>query len=105
MGLPNRGITFYESFLPVFIKRAHQRNKRVRVSIVASTPREYGELVRRCLKIGIDEIEVNTSCPNVWKGSKQKEIPAFNTILLNEIIKESSKAARKFKLDIAERLK
>jgi dihydroorotate dehydrogenase (fumarate) len=35
---------------------------------------------------GVDLIEVNLGCPNVWEGSKQKQIASFNPDLVGKIL-------------------
>jgi len=99
MGLPNKGIAYYERLLPTFIKDAHAAGKKVRVSIVGSRTSEYVELVRRLRKLDIDQIEVNTSCPNVWNGTKQKRIASFDLDLLEKLVSATLKVAKGLPLD------
>lgn len=99
-GLPNRGLAYYEKELPAFIQKAHRLRKKVRVNIVGSRPKEYGVLARTFARIGVDEIEINAGCPNVWKGGKQKRIPAFDLQLLEAIVDEATAAGGKVRYDV-----
>lgn len=98
-GLPNRGLAYYEKYLPAFIEKARIRRKKVRASIVARHPREFAALVRRLRHLGVDQIEVNVSCPNVWDGKIQKGIIAFSPALLCRVVVSAGRAARGFPLD------
>lgn len=94
IGLENRGLEHYKNILPKFLAVAESRGKKVRVSVAANSPGEYTTLVKGFLDIGIKEIEINGSCPNVWEEGKQKVIPTFNISLLKEIVEAVSSVSQ-----------
>lgn len=91
IGLKNKGVTYYEKILSEIIAST---KKTIRVSIAGKTPAEYGELARRLMALGVREIEINASCPNVWSKGVQKTIPSYDRALLKAIIKSINAVSR-----------
>lgn len=84
IGLKNRGIRHYLETLPQTLA---QTSKVIRVSIAGTTPDEYRDMAQKLIGIGITEIEINVSCPNVWRKGAQKRIPSYDPDALTRIIR------------------
>lgn len=78
LGLPNMGLEAYGPLWREIIERSHDAGKKVWASISPFSSEECGEMADRLLCAGLDGVEVNGSCPNVWDGGKQKAIPALD---------------------------
>ncbi len=78
LGLPNPGAGYYEKHLPEMVEIAHAAGKPLFVSVAGFNPAEYAELAELALEGGADFVELNFGCPNVWDGSRQKQITSFN---------------------------
>lgn len=97
VGLKNRGLAYYEKTLSRIIGSI---NKKLRASIASDAPSGYAKLAAAFLRLGIEEIEVNASCPNVWKAGKQKSIATYDGELLTTIIKALEKVSSRKVFDI-----
>lgn len=78
LGLPNRGMTVYSQLLPEMVKIAHGSGKQLWASISPFSPEECGQMADDCLVCGVDGVEINGSCPNVWNNGRRKAIPALD---------------------------
>jgi dihydroorotate dehydrogenase (fumarate) len=78
MGLPSRGEQYYKEVLPEMVRIVHQAGKKIFVNISGFTPEEYADLARMADEAGVDAIEFNFGCPNIWEGSSQKKILSFD---------------------------
>lgn len=78
LGMPNRGASYYRSVLPEMVRTAHAAGKLLGVSVAGFSSEEYGQLVMMCYISGVDFIELNLGCPNVWDGGVQKRITSFD---------------------------
>jgi dihydroorotate dehydrogenase (fumarate) len=86
LGLPNLGVDAYIEQLPEMLEICHAAGKPLGASVAGFTPHEFGNMAHRLSGAGVDLIEVNTGCPNVWQGGKQKHIASFDPRLCDEII-------------------
>jgi dihydroorotate dehydrogenase (fumarate) len=78
LGLPNPGLAYYREQLPHMVSLAHGAGKPLIVSIAGFSAPEYAQLAYEVALTGIDLIELNLACPNVWDGGTQKRIPCFD---------------------------
>ncbi len=86
LGLPNPGADYYKKNLPEMAAVVHKAGKFLFVSVAGFAPSEYAALTRIVVEGGADAVELNLSCPNVWKGKEQKQIACFNPKLVAEIL-------------------
>ncbi|WP_163554474.1 dihydroorotate dehydrogenase [Candidatus Frankia alpina] len=78
LGLPNRGLDYYGAHLPRMVDQAHEAGKPLIVSVAGFDVGEYAEIAEVVAGTGVDLIELNLACPNVWDGSAQKRIACFD---------------------------
>ncbi|WP_462188303.1 MULTISPECIES: beta/alpha barrel domain-containing protein [unclassified Frankia] len=78
LGLPNRGLDYYAAHLPGMVRRAHLAGKPLTVSVAGFGVDEYREISAVVARTGVDLIELNLACPNVWDGGTQKRIACFD---------------------------
>lgn len=78
LGLPNMGLDVYRQVLPSMVETAHRYDKELWASVAGFTPRENAEMTLACLECGVDGVELNLSCPNVWGTGGRKAIPALD---------------------------
>lgn len=78
LGLPNRGLDEYAEQLPRMVEIAHEAGKPLIVSIAGFDVAEYRQMAEVVGAAGVDLIEVNLACPNVWDGGAQKRIACFD---------------------------
>jgi len=81
LGLPNGGLPYYREHLLKMAGVAHGGHKKLRVSIAPFSPDEVEPLAQLAAEHMVDSIEVNLSCPNVWKGKVQKSVVGFDAAL------------------------
>lgn len=86
LGLPNPGIVAYRNSLPIMVKTAHDAGKELWASVAGFSPVEYANMTAACFQAGVDGVELNLSCPNVWSGSEHAQMPSLNPTLALEII-------------------
>jgi dihydroorotate dehydrogenase (fumarate) len=79
LGLPNRGLGFYREHLPAMVDVAHQAGKPLILSVAGFGVREYAVASAVVAAAGVDLIEINLGCPNVWDGGTQKRIASFDS--------------------------
>jgi dihydroorotate dehydrogenase (fumarate) len=79
LGLPNRGLTYYREHLPAMADLVHAAGKPLIVSIAGFNAAEYATVAHEVARCGVDLIELNLACPNVWDGGTQKRIACFDT--------------------------
>ena len=88
-GLPNKGLPWYLENIRQIYRRAHTNGKRVRASIVGLEPGEFGKLAQSLRYAGVDEIELNFGCPNVWSlDGTQKPILSYDPAAVKEVLAE-----------------
>lgn len=85
LGLPNRGMPYYQDALPKMDDVAHDAGKPLVVSVAGFSPEEYADLADFAFRGGADLVELNLGCPNVWQGGAQKRIACFDWALVAEI--------------------
>ncbi|THJ70481.1 dihydroorotate dehydrogenase [Candidatus Frankia alpina] len=79
LGLPNRGLDYYGAHLPRMVDQAHEAGKPLIVSVAGFDVGEYAEIAEVVAGTGVDLIELNLACPNVWDGGAQKRIACFDS--------------------------
>ncbi|MEI9966707.1 MAG: dihydroorotate dehydrogenase [Candidatus Moraniibacteriota bacterium] len=81
LGLPNKGLGPYHlTALQAFVGLCHGNQKQISVSITSLDliAGETAQLASICIRAGLDHIEFDASCSNVWIGGKQKRILSFD---------------------------
>ena len=87
LGMPNMGLAGYLQQLPEMVKRAHAAGKELRVSVAGESPDEYRIMTGECYECGVDQVELNLGCPNVWgTDGKQKPIPSYQPEVARRIL-------------------
>lgn len=87
LGLPNIGIEGYGPLWREMLAVAHGEGKELWANISPFSAEESGEMADRLLCAGLDGVELNGSCPNVWDGGKQKKIPALDPEAADEMFR------------------
>lgn len=87
-GMPNGGMPYFKQKLPTIAKVAHANHKVLIANLVGFTPEEFIELIKLAQDSGVDLVELNLSCPNVWDDGKQKVILSYYPDLINELLKK-----------------
>jgi dihydroorotate dehydrogenase (fumarate) len=78
LGLPNRGLDYYREHLPEMARVAHAAGKPLVLSVAGFSVEEYAQAAAAAATTGVDLIELNLACPNVWDGGAQKRIACFD---------------------------
>lgn len=86
LGLPNMGLTEYCRVLPEMVLMAHSAGKDLRASVAGFSPDDYALLTEECFGLGVDEVELNLGCPNVWGKEGQKPIASYHPELAASIL-------------------
>ncbi len=105
LGLPNRGLRYYEEHLPRMVEKAHDKGKLLMLSIVGFDEGDLALLADMADNAGVDLIEINGGCPNIWSPDrfgaiKQKPILSFTGEGLMYAFNEATKTLRKAKVGI-----
>ncbi len=87
LGLPNPGMEVYKKWLPAMVDIAHGTGKTLWASISPFSPEECGEMAQACLEAGVDGVEINGSCPNVYQEGRRKAIPALDPSAAEEMFR------------------
>ena len=82
LNLPNPGMEYWEEHSPDFLRKARDKDKRARISIVADDPRTLADLAYRAFASGWEEVEVDGSCPNRTISGKKRPILCFDPELM-----------------------
>jgi dihydroorotate dehydrogenase (fumarate) len=90
LGLPNPGQGYYKENLPQMVEIAHYRGRVLIFSVAGFSELDYVHLACAGYKAGVDLVELNLGCPNVWGKEGQKPIASFNSELTAEIIARCS---------------
>ena len=77
-GLPSPGEFYYRQNLPQMVETVHAADKKIGVNISGFEPWEYARLAKIAADAGVDFIELNFGCPNLWEGTAQKVILSFH---------------------------
>ena len=85
-GLPNGGIPYFKKHLPAMVQAAHAQGKPLIANVVGFSKEDYAQLVPFVEQFGVDMIELNFGCPNVWDGGKQKRIISYHASLVEETL-------------------
>jgi dihydroorotate dehydrogenase (fumarate) len=89
LGLPNPGMDYYNEHIDEITQVVHGAGKPLIVSIAGGTPAEYATLRHFFESCGVDGIEYNFSCPNVWLGGKQKSMFCFDIASIFRVLQHS----------------
>lgn len=88
MGLPNNGAAYYKQHIPKMVAEAHGVGKPLFMSVAGFSPGEYADLANLASEGGVDLIELNLGCPNVWHKTTQERIACFDPILVAAVLQE-----------------
>lgn len=86
LGLPNPGSTWYSDNLSEMKRLATAAGKSLWLSVAGFNPKEFAALAKIAADAGVDGIELNLGCPNVWDGGTQKRIACFEPLLVETIL-------------------
>jgi len=78
LGLPNRGLGYYREHLRAMANLAHDAGKPLVLSIAGFSVDDYAQVAAATAPTGVDLLELNLACPNVWDGGSQKRIACFD---------------------------
>jgi dihydroorotate dehydrogenase (fumarate) len=78
LGLPNRGLAYYVEQLPAMARAAHDAGKPLILSVAGFSVDDYARSAAAAAPTGVDLLELNLACPNVWDGGTQKRIACFD---------------------------
>ena len=84
LGLPNKGLSYYQEHLSEMVRIAHAAGKKLAVSIAPYNRQDFEILLKLCVDTGVDIIEFNAGCPNIWTDGKPKRIITYDP---NELFK------------------
>jgi dihydroorotate dehydrogenase (fumarate) len=79
LGLPNRGLGYYRDHLAAMADLAHGAGKPLVLSIAGFSVEDYATVAQAAATTGVDLLELNLACPNVWDGGRQKRLACFDT--------------------------
>lgn len=94
-GMPNGGIPYFVDVLPRMAKIAHDAGKPLIANVAGFTSEEYATLAELAVNSGVDLVELNFGCPNVWDDGGQKRILSYHAQLMHNTLEYID--ARKFK--------
>lgn len=85
-GLPSLGWDKQRQLLPMMLRNCEGAQKELRVSLAGFHIKDWAELVVGCGALGIQNIELNFGCPNVWGEGTRKPIPSYDPELALAIL-------------------
>ena len=88
LGMPNRGLDYYKEQLPAMVAAAHEAGKPLIVSVAGFNLMDYVKLAYSVALLGVDHVELNLGCPNVWDEGRQKRIASFDASFIGELLAE-----------------
>jgi dihydroorotate dehydrogenase len=77
-GLPNGGIAYFKDALPKMVDLTHRAGKPLIANVVGFSNEEFSDLIKLSGKAGVDMVELNFGCPNVWEKGSQKQILSYH---------------------------
>jgi dihydroorotate dehydrogenase (fumarate) len=80
LGLPNGGMEYYRRHLPEIVELVGGAGKPLVVSVAGFDVDEYATMAHETALAGVDLVEVNLACPNVWDAGRQKRIACFDAV-------------------------
>ena len=86
-GMPNGGLPYFRTHLPLMAAAAHAHGKPLIVNVAGFSPAEFVRLVTAAQQAGADMVELNLGCPNVWDGGMQKAIVSHHPALLRDLLR------------------
>jgi dihydroorotate dehydrogenase (fumarate) len=92
LGLPNAGMDYYRRHLPEMVKTATAAGKPLVASVAGFAAEEYATMARDAALAGVDLIELNLACPNVWDGGAQKRIACFDLGQTDAVVRQVAAA-------------
>lgn len=91
-GMPNNGSEWYKENLPEMVKRSHEANKPLFLSVAGFSVEDYIELAKLGEEAGVDCIELNLGCPNTAEAGRPNPIFSFDLETLEQITQKVEKA-------------
>jgi|GEM_PF-4907491 len=88
LGVPDQlAIAGYRNLLPLMVEKAHAAGKKVVVSVHATSAAQYARIAAFAFGCGVDEVELNLSCPNDRPADGLKIIPCYDPGYTEAILK------------------
>ena len=94
LGLPNMGFEKYMEVLFYIATTAQCKNKKLVASVAGFSPQEYTDMALGCYQRGVDLVEFNFGCPNVWGDGGRKPIPSYDPELARDILQHAAPMLR-----------
>ncbi len=92
LGVPDAlAIAGYATLLPLMVAKAHAVGKKVVVSVHASSPEQYARIAKFAFECGVDEVELNLSCPNERLVGGPKVIPCYDPEYTETVLRVAAK--------------
>jgi dihydroorotate dehydrogenase (fumarate) len=99
-GLPNGGIPYFKTKLPLMVNLAHAQQKPLIANLIGFSKEEFVTLITLAQDSGVDMAELNFGCPNVWDGGQQKQIISYHASLVKEMLEHIRKHNPKIPLSV-----
>lgn len=78
MGLNNMGARRARDALPRMVSQAREAGKKLRLSIAPLRIEDFAILTQLAIDCGVDTLELNLGCPNLYESGKRKRIMAYD---------------------------
>ena len=86
LGLPSPPMSVWRSWVSELLPIAKDNDKRLVVSIAGFNAREFAEMSQVVLEAGVDGVELNLGCPNIWDHGEQKRIFSYSPELVADVL-------------------
>jgi dihydroorotate dehydrogenase len=90
-GMPNGGLPYFEQYLPKMVSLAHAHNKPLIANLIGFSDEEFIRLIAFAQGAGVDMVELNLGCPNVWEAGVQERIMSYHPQLLQNLLRKIAK--------------
>lgn len=85
-GIPSPSTYVWKERVAEVAEYAHQRDKKVCVSVAAFYPEEYGVLALNAFNAGADMVELNFGCPNMQESGVFAKIISYYPEMVNKAL-------------------
>jgi dihydroorotate dehydrogenase len=99
-GLPNGGLPYYKNQLPTMVDIAHKHGKLLIANVIGFSEDEFCNLIKLAQDSGVDIVELNFGCPNVWEGSAQKRIISYHASLVRSMLQAIKASKPQIKISV-----
>ncbi len=97
-GMPNGGLPYFKDNLPKMVKLAHSVHKPLIANLIGFSNEDWVTLIKFTETAGVDMVELNFGCPNVWEKNQQKRILSYHASLVKSTLEQIAKHAPKVKI-------